>query len=200
MLSMSLCSSGGEAELLVFDLARVAEASMLVLLLWPPSLCMLEVDREALARRSGETEVLVFDLADVAKALAQFEHSLEVLVFILDASLEAIEQFVQATEVEEAFLGHCLRLRLDCFVFAFNYAGAAALPLNMVDAGLRQMVSSVAGGCYEPSCDTLPQPLTLTACCRTVVIKCPMDVVLHQVEDVYNFNVAFAGLRELLDL
>ena len=48
---MFLC---GEAELLVFDLARVAEASVLVLLLWPPSLCMLEVDREALARRSGE--------------------------------------------------------------------------------------------------------------------------------------------------
>ena len=127
----------GEAELLVFDLARLAEASVLVLLLWPPSLCLLEVDREALARRSGETEVLVFDLVDATKALAQFEHSSEVLILILDASLEAIEQFVQATEVEEAFLGHCLRLRLDCFVFAFNYVGAAALPSNMVDAELR---------------------------------------------------------------
>ena len=106
---------------------------------------MLEVDKGVLARRSGETEVLVLDLADVAKALAQFEHSLEVLVFILDASLEATEQFEQATEVEETFLGHCLRLRLDYFVFAFGYAGAAALPSNMVDAGLRQMVSSIVG-------------------------------------------------------
>ena len=87
------------------------------------------------------------------------------LVFNLDASLEATEQFEQATEVEEAFLGHCLRLRLDCFGFAFDYARAAALPLNMVDVGLRQMVSSVAGGCYEPLCDTLSQPLTLTASC-----------------------------------
>ena len=80
-----------EAKLLVFDLARLAEASVLVLLLWPLSLCLLEVDREALVGHSGETKVLIFDLADVAKALAQFEHSLEVLVFILDASLEATE-------------------------------------------------------------------------------------------------------------
>ena len=106
---------------------------------------MLEVDKEVLARRSGGTEVLIFDLANVVNALAQFEHSSEVLIFILDASLEATEQFEQATEVKEAFLGHCLRLRLDFFVFAFGYAGAAALPSNMVDAGLCQMVSSVAG-------------------------------------------------------
>jgi len=146
----------GEAELLVFDLACPAEALVLVLLLWPPSLCLLEVDREALARRSGETEVLVFDLVDATKALAQFEHSSEVLVFILDASLEAIEQFVQATEVEEAFLRHCLCLHLDCFVFAFGYAGVAALSSSMVDAGLRQMVSLVAGDVTSllaiPSC------------------------------------------------
>ena len=79
--------------------------------------------------------MLVFDLVDVTKALAQFEHLSEALVFNLDASPEATEQFEQATEVDEAFLGHCLRLRLDCFVVAFSYAGAAALPLNMVDAG-----------------------------------------------------------------
>ena len=106
-----------ETGLLVFDLARLAEALVLVLLLWSPSLCLLEVDREALARHSEEIEVLIFNLADVVKVLAQFEHSSEVLVFILDASLEAIEQFEQATEVKEAFLGHCLRLCLDCFVF-----------------------------------------------------------------------------------
>ena len=67
------------------------------------------------------------------------------LVFILDASLESTEQFEQATEVKEAFLGHCLRLCLYCFVFAFGYARAAALSSNMVGAGLRQMVSLVVG-------------------------------------------------------
>ena len=70
----------------------------------------------------------------------------------------------------------------------------------MVDAGLRQMVSSVVGGCYEPSCDTIPQPLTLIVCCQAVVIQRPMETVRHQVEDAYNFNMAFIELRELLDL
>ena len=70
----------------------------------------------------------------------------------------------------------------------------ARLKLNL------KSVSSVARGCYEPLCDTLLQPLTLTACYRTMVIQCPMEVVGHQVEDAYNLNVAFAGLRELLDL
>ena len=115
----------------------------------------------SLARRYRETGVLMFDLVVVAKVLVQFEHPSEVLVFNLDASREATEQFKQATEVEGAFLGHCLRLRLDCFVFTFGYAGTAALPSNMVDAGLRQMVSLVVWGRYEPSCNTLPQPLTL---------------------------------------
>ena len=122
------------------------------------------------------------------------------LVTNLDASLEATEQFEHAMEVEEAFLGHYLHLCLDCFVFAFGYDGATALPSNMVDAGLCQMVSLIAGGCYESSCDTLPQPLTLTACCQTMVIQCPVEVVQHHVEDAYNLNVAFAGLRELLGL
>ena len=139
-------------------------------MLLPPFLpSLVDVEYES-ARHSGETEVLVLDLAGVTKALAQFEHSSEALILILDASPEATEQFEQATEVEEAFLGHCLRLRLDFFAFAFGYAGAASVPSNIVDAGLRQMVSLVAGGCYEPSCDTLPQPLTLTSCCRTMVI------------------------------
>ena len=80
-------------------------------------------------------------------------------------------------EVDEAFLEHCLCLHLDWFVVAFGHAGVAALPLNMVDVGLRQMVSSVAGGCYESSCDTLSQPLTLTACYWTVVIQRPMEAV-----------------------
>ena len=91
--------------------------------------------------------MLVFDIAVVAKALVQFEHQSEVLIFNLDASLEATEKFEHATEVEGAFLGHCLRLRLDCFVFAFGCAGAVVLPSNMVDAGLCQMVSLVVGGC-----------------------------------------------------
>ena len=88
--------------------------------------------------------MLVFDLAVVAKALAQFEHSSEVLVFDLDASLEATMQFEQATKVDEAFLGRCLRLRLDCIV-AFGHARTAMLPLNMVDSRPRRTVSSVVG-------------------------------------------------------
>ena len=142
----------------------------------------------------------MFDLADVVKALAQFEHSSVVVAFDFVASLEVTEQFEQATQVEEAFLVHCLRLHMDCFVVAFGHARAAALPSNMVDAGLRQMVSLVAGGCYEPLCDALPQPLTLTTCCRTVVIQYPAEAVRHQVEDAYDLNVAFVGLCELLDL
>jgi len=43
--------SGG----LVFNVGRLAEALVLVLPLWPPSLLMLGVDREALAHRSGGT-------------------------------------------------------------------------------------------------------------------------------------------------
>jgi hypothetical protein len=144
--------------------------------------------------------VLVFDLVVVAKALVQFEHSSEVLVFDFDASPEATAQFEQAMEVDEAFLERCLRLHLDWFVVAFGHARAATLPLNMVDAGLHQMVSSVVGGCYESSCDTLPQPLTLITCCQTMVIQHPMEVVRHHVEDAYNLNVAFVGLRELLYL
>ena len=71
---------------------------------WPPYLCLLAIEQDALVRRCGRVEALVFDLADAVKALAQFEHSSEMLALILAASQEAIEQFGQATEVEEAFL------------------------------------------------------------------------------------------------
>jgi len=60
----------GGAELLVFGLGRLAEALVLIFPLWPPSLCLLEVDKEVLARRSGETKVLIFYLVGVTKALA----------------------------------------------------------------------------------------------------------------------------------
>ena len=63
-----------KAEALVFDLVRLAEASASALLLWPPSWCLLGLDRGALPCRCGEAEVLIFDLVDVVKALAQFEH------------------------------------------------------------------------------------------------------------------------------
>ena len=75
-----------KGEVLVFDLARLVEASVSILLLWPLSLCLLGVDINSLAHRCKETRVLVFDLAVVAKALMQFEHPSEVLVFDLDAS------------------------------------------------------------------------------------------------------------------
>ena len=144
--------------------------------------------------------MLVFDPSHDAKALAQFQHSSEMLALILAASQEAIEQFGQATEVEEAFLGCWTLLHLDFLAFAFGYAGATTLPLNMVDVGLRQMVSSLAGGCYDPSCDTLLQPLTLTSCCRTHVTSGHAEALRHLLDDAYNLNVAFAGQQELLDL
>ena len=59
-------------------------------------------------------------------------------------------------------------------------------------------VSLVVGGCYKSSCDTLPQPLILTACRQTIVIQHPMEVVQHRVVDTYNLSVAFTRLRELL--
>jgi hypothetical protein len=93
--------------------------------------------------------VLVFDLVVVVKAFVQLERSSEVLVFNLDAFLEVTVQFEQAMEVDEAFLERCLRLRLDCFIVAFSHVGVVVPPLNMVDARLRQMVSSLAGGCMS---------------------------------------------------
>ena len=101
-------------------------------------------------------------------------------------------------EVVELMLERCLHLRQDECLVAFNHAGAAALPLNMVDAKLYRSVSLVAGGCYESSCDTHPQPLILTACWQTVIVQHPLGVVQHHVLDAYNLSVAFAELRELL--
>ena len=117
---------------------------------------MLAVDGDALAHLHEGAEALVFDLLDAEKALAQFERSSEVVAFDFVGSQEATEEFEQATKVGEAFLVRCLCLCVDCFAATFGHAGAAALPSIMVDAGLRQMVPLVVGGCYEPSCDTLP--------------------------------------------
>ena len=155
---------------------------------------------DVLACRSGESEVLVFDLGDVAKALAQLQHLLGVLILDLVTSQEATMQFVQTTAATELMLVRCLRLLLDSGIFAFVLLGAAALPLNMTVASFFLSVSSVAGGCYESSCDTLSQPLILTACCRIVVRKHPMEAVRHHVVDAYYLSVAFTELRELLQL
>ena len=122
------------------------------------------------------------------------------VAFDFIGSQEAIEQFEQAMGVEEAFLACYLCLCVDCFPAAFGCARAAMLPSNMVDGGLRQMVPLVVGRCYEPSCDTLSQPLPLPGCCRTMVANRSMEVVQHRVGDVYHLNVAFVGLRKLLDL
>ena len=126
----------GRVEALVYDFVSCAEAPLLarigvVLAFWS-----LAIDREVLACHYEEAKVLVFDLVVVAKALAQFEHSLGVLVLNLYASLEATMQFEQGNEVEEAFLGRCLRLRLDGSVVVFGHDRAATLPSNMVGAEL----------------------------------------------------------------
>ena len=56
--------------MLVFDFVRLAKAAVPILLFWSPSLCLLGIDRDVVARCRREAEVLIFDLADVAKALA----------------------------------------------------------------------------------------------------------------------------------
>ena len=89
--------------------------------------------------------VVVFVFVNAAKALAQFEHSSEVVAQIADASQEATGQFEQATEAEEAFLVRCFLLILVFWFPAFGLARAAALPSNVDDAGLCQMLSSVVG-------------------------------------------------------
>jgi hypothetical protein len=104
---------------------------------------------------------VIFIFVDAAKALAQFEHSSEVVVQIADASQEATGQFEQATEADEAFIVRCFLLILVFWFPAFGLAGATALPSNMDDVGLHQMVCLVAGGSYEPSYDILPQSLRL---------------------------------------
>ena len=108
-------------------------------------------------RHCEEAEVLIFDLTVVAKALVQLERSSEVLVFDLDVSPDATVQFELAMEVEEVFLGRCLHLHLDCFVATFSHAGAAALPLNMVESGCSRwclrLWGDVTSLCTIPSCN-----------------------------------------------
>ena len=89
---------------------------------------------------------------------------------------------------------------MDFLAFAFGYAGAAALPSSTVDVGLCQMVSSVAGGCYELSCDTLPQPLALTGYSLTHVALDLAEALRHRLDDAFDLIEAFAGLHELLVL
>jgi hypothetical protein len=89
-------------------------------------------------------------------------------------------------------------LHLDESVVAFGHGGAAVLLSNMVDAELYRWVSSVAGGCYESSYNTLPQPLILTACWWTETVQHLLEAVQHHVVDAYNLSAAFARLRELL--
>ena len=61
-----------KVEALVFDLVRLAEASASALLLWPPSWCLLGLDRGALPCRCGEAEVVAFVLSRLAEASSAF--------------------------------------------------------------------------------------------------------------------------------
>jgi hypothetical protein len=109
-----------------------------------------------LTRGRGEAEVLVFDPMPFAKAQAQFEHS---------------------SEVVELMLTCCLRLRLGIGGLVFGLVRAAMLPSNLAEACPNRSVSSVAGGSYESSCDTLPQPLILISSWRVVAAQHPLVVV-----------------------
>ena len=62
------------------------------------------------------------------------------------------------------------------------------------------MVPLVVGGCYEPSCDALPQPLTLAGRFPVRVVLVVAKALRHQADDAFVLIGAFAGLRELLDL
>jgi len=56
------------------------------------------------------------------------------------------------------------------------------------------------GGCYESSCDTLPQPQQLAGHFLVRVVLVVAMALRHQVDDVFVLIGAFVGLRELLDL
>jgi hypothetical protein len=123
--------------------------------------------------------VLVFDPIPFSKAQAQFEHS---------------------SEVVELMLTCCLRLHLGIGGLVFGLVRAAVLSSNLVEACLNRSVSLVAGGSYESSCDTLPQPLILISSWRVVAAQHPLVVVRHSVADEYYLYMAFGGLCELLFL
>jgi hypothetical protein len=63
----------------------------------------------------------------------------------------------------------------------------------MVDANPYQLVSSIAGGCYKSSCDTLSQPLILTGFWQGAAAQHPLEVIHHLVVDVYNLSIVFGG-------
>ena len=121
--------------------------------------------------------MLVFDLAAVAKALAQFELSSKAVGLMLELSL---------------------RLCLEGCCFTFGPSESAALPSNMVDASHYQLVFSAVGGCYESSCDTLPQLLRLAGFWRALAVQHPLEAIQHSVVDAYNLFVSFTRLRGLL--
>jgi hypothetical protein len=55
------------------------------------------------------------------------------------------------------------------------------LPLNIGEASLRDEVLAVVGGCYETSCDTLPQPLKLVCIVVVVAVHDSVAAVHHSV-------------------
>ena len=97
---------------------------------------------------------------------------------------------------------HFLGILFTCvwvvFIVAFGQARAAVLPSNMVDAKLSLSVSLVAGGYYESSWDTLPQPLILAGFRQGVAAQHPSKVVPHLVVDAYYLSMVFARQHELL--
>jgi hypothetical protein len=65
----------------------------------------------------------------------------------------------------------------------------------MVDPWLGQPVPLVAGGRYEPSYNTLPQPLTLRYYCHVEAVQHTVAVVYHCAVDTNCFYYAFVGVR-----
>jgi hypothetical protein len=130
-----------------------------------------------------------------------------VLVFDLVVFLEAAPLFgclSQAVEVMLASCHHCcLCLGSQssvlpssialCLVTPANRPEVAAHPWSCRATRHYQLVPSAMGGCYEPSCNILPQPLAPASSWRA-------EVVHHLVAQVWTLFLAFVRCLELLFL
>jgi hypothetical protein len=92
------------------------------------------------------------------------------------------------TVVEKAFLASCLCWLVGWTSAFFGHAVMVVLPLNMVDPWLGQPVPLVVGGCYEPSYNTLLQPLALRCCWHVEAVQHTVAVVHHYVVDTNCFH------------
>jgi hypothetical protein len=130
-----------------------------------------------------------------------------VLVFDLVVFSKAAPLFGCLSQTVEVMLVSCLRccLCLDsqssvlpssialCLVTPASRSKVAAHPWSCRATRHYQLVPSATGGCYEPSCDILPQPLTPAGSWWA-------EAVHHPVAQVWTLFLAFIRCLELLFL